>query len=210
MPIGCEILNHKARSLCLNSESSTEYAWIVKDADPVTAYVLHRARLWSLERVTDASVLDAAKLPRSTLIQLRKRLQNVGAATEPRWAKALGHASVDELRRAAWSYWLSTHARPLEPAQREAIDVLRGLGLLTEEQARSILADYSAPRFEGRPVEWWIRTLGDEAKLERDAVSRNAEAEKYHASLRKMRAPATDGEQTAEAVTLPRRRRVAT
>lgn len=194
-----------------DSELLRDYAGLVaKEADPVTAYVLHRARLWSLEGRTDASVLDAAKLPRSTLVQLRKRLQNVGANTEPRWAKALGHASVDELRRAAWSYWLGSHARPLEPAQREAIEVLRGLGLLTEEQARSILADYSAPRFDSRPTEWWIRTLGEEARAEREASERNATTERYHSSMQKIRVAAAEAEVApVPAATIPPRRRAA-
>jgi hypothetical protein len=51
-----------------------------------------------------------------------------------------------------------------EPALAEAIEVVRSLGRLTEEQIRAIVAGFGAPYFRGRDREWWITTLLSEAE----------------------------------------------
>lgn len=195
MTDSCHILNRRASALFRDSESVSPYACFVPagEPDPITSYVLHRARAWQRAKRLDRDLLAAGRLPKSTLAQLRAGKHRVGAGTEERWAIALGFPDVTALRTAAAAWWLATHTHPTTTAQREAISTLIGLGQVTEAQAMSIVADLGAERFRDRSAAWWLDRIAEEAASDRAHAAEAARVERYQAALQQARDARADG-----------------
>ncbi len=186
-----------------------------KKSDHVTAYV--RARVAELEsnRGDLADALRKGGLVRNAAAKVRAG-GSVGAVREPQWAKALGFASVEELRAAAFAHSQARTSLPLTVAHHEAIERAKPLGQMTEADAERIIR--AAWQFWDRPADWWFSFLLAEYKYVRDVRAReemeHREATRYRTEVRAEKRrldppPTTPPAAPAAALPAPRRKQIA-
>lgn len=179
--------------------------------DVVSSYVRMRIRQWrETKELQDLARL--AGFAKSTPSQVLLGT-GVGAKTGPRFASAFGFPSFDAMKAAAWEWWKAEGAGGADfaagaapPAAREAVEAVLGLGQGTPEQLETILAAYTHSRFHDRDRDWWISTLLDELRADREALRLDRSNRKtINATHREMQATREKARPTAPVP--PKRRR---
>lgn len=169
--------------------------------DALSAFVRVKIREWVAAGKQLKDLATAAGVTKSTPSQVL-RGTGVGSITGKGFAKVFGYDSFESLQRAAYQWkleqgaTLGTLAEPVpDSAKEEALKFALGLGLVTEPQGRAILAAYAAPFFSGRDLEYWVKTLMEEAKRDREAIQTEARERKatqgYQRKVRELTAAAT-------------------
>lgn len=172
--------------------------------DALSDYIRMRIRDWGAsgrEYKELARIAGIAMSSPSTVLMGT----GVGRKTGRGYAVAFGFgprsnpdAAYKALQDAAYKWWLSKGqqaadavANPDDPGISEAIDVLTKTMGASEAQIRTIMADFTAPRFAGRESMFWIQTIGEELKRDRtSAIVQAADAKedgKYRAKVRASR-----------------------
>lgn len=169
----------------------------------VTAYVLARLAEMEHTRGAVAEALRRGGLARTAASVLRNGSSGVGPSREPGWARALGYATVQELRDAAYQHARTMQAHPLTDAQREAIAQAMPLGQLTQAEGEAIVRA-AAPQYADRPAGWWLSYVLAEYKYLRERRTEEQRTEAYQAQVRAERERAS---QPPPAPTVPATRR---
>lgn len=106
----------------------------------------------------------------------------VAGRSGPGFASAFGFANFDELRSAAYGWWLQQGQQTEtfvadEPAVAESIEIVLGMRAdVTKAQVLTILHAYTHERFRGRDQSFWVPELLRELQFER-AVTQEKTAE---------------------------------
>lgn len=150
----------------------------------LTSYVRLRIREWKETQGRDIQdIARAGGISKSHPSQVLGGSLGVGGKTAHGYARAFGFNDAEDLRRAAYVWWMSegeagakAAAAPHTPAMREAVEMLLSLGQGTREQLETILTAYAHPRFHDRDRDWWTLTLGAELQRDRATISSDAKA----------------------------------
>jgi hypothetical protein len=144
--------------------------------DVISSFVRMRIREW---RVSGRALQDLAReagFAKSTPSQVILGT-GVGAKTGPRFARAFGFRSYDDMKAAAWEWWKAQGRAgseaidfPHTDAMRDAVEAVLSLKQGTREQLETILSAFSHERFRSRDQDWWLQTLLAELGRDRLAV----------------------------------------
>ncbi len=144
--------------------------------DVISSFVRLRIREWRESGREMQELARVAGFAKSTPSQVMLGT-GVGAKTGPRFAKAFGFQSYDEMKSAAWEWWKAQGKAgqeavdlPKTDAMREAIEAVLSLNQGTREQLETILTAFSHPRFRDRNKDWWLQTLLVELTRDREAL----------------------------------------
>lgn len=185
----------RGKRIAVNSESQPNYAEDMS-ADAVTGYVVMRLWAWKREGRQVKELLLRGGLNSTAGAQLMNGSTGVGPKLVPLWAKALGFEGAADLQAAAYAWFLSENPRPYTKAQREAVEVLTGLGQATEEQCRSVFGAMSHDMFRDHDAGWWANAVLTEAQRDRVEFTQLRAERKYQSEMRAVR---SKGERAAEA-----------
>lgn len=163
--------------------------------DVVSSFVRLKIREWRESKRELQELARVAGFAKSTPSQVLTGT-GVGNKTGPGFARAFGYASHDALKMGAWEWWQANNespaaASPTSPSQQEACDLVVGLGQGTSEQVATVLHAYAHPRFLERDKDWWIQTLLDELRRDRDALVRDQDLRKQIVNGQKVMREAT-------------------
>lgn len=193
----------------LISDAASETSMKGNRDDVISGFVRMKIRAW---RDSGRELQELARLAgfaKSTPSQVLIGT-GVGAKTGPRFARAFGYASFDELKSAAWEWWKVQGDTSQEllsaprPEMDEAVDAVLLLNQGSREQLLTILSAYSHPRFRDRSRDWWIQTLlselardretAREDKAQREAINRDQRVvrEANEGRVRRNMPPQTD------------------
>ena len=154
----------------------------------LSEYVRFRIRQWEEGGGQLKDLARAAGIAKSGPSTV-KLGTGVGPSTTPKYAKAFGYKSQEELEHAAFSWWsdkgAAVETKLEEPAIQAAINYLVDLKQGTEAEMRTILAAYTHPRFLGRDVPWWINTLNIELRLDHEKMAAQGRADGALSAARK-------------------------
>lgn len=183
--------------------------------DVVSSYVRMKVREWRDDGRELQELARSAGFAKSTPSQVLLGT-GVGAKTGPKFAKAFGFKSYDDLKVAAWEWWREqgaagqTHAMsPPSDAMEKAIDMIVSLNQGTRPQLETILAAYAHSRFRDRDYDWWLQVLLTELARDRETVRMDQKLRaEIGAKQRETRAAMAE-RHAAEAAARPKKRRAA-
>lgn len=197
-------------SVPCDSESLTQIAAklsiVAANRDTVLSdYVRFKIREWVEQLGREQKDLAAvAGFKSPSTVAMVKRGQGVGAASAPGFASAFGYSSVQAMVDAAyeWRRGLgeSLERRLADESFRKAAEMLGAfMPMPSDAELRTIAADFVGARFDGRDPEWWLRTLSDELKRDRERDRLRANERRTEQADRKREIRTEEGRWRADA-----------
>lgn len=161
------------------SETDTGFATLTHVSepreDPLTEFVRLKLREWVASGRDQNELARRTGLSPSSVSQVKGK-NGVGKRSVKGWAHALGYGSEEELRDAAYAWYVAQGKKGIdlaeEPEVKAAIATVISMGggsLLgvTETEVRAILHSFSDPRFSGRDEAYWVPILLQELQINR-------------------------------------------